>query len=125
MLDHLNEEDMAAFAISHRCHWDDVMATAEDPDDTNERRIKLLKLLIRAVLAYECLPEALGVYSLGDNATYPTTLAIPSIRGGEPLRVRVEQRILPPSTSVNFYSKIVDSNLKASNGALLRFSMRI
>ncbi|EKM82879.1 hypothetical protein AGABI1DRAFT_68913 [Agaricus bisporus var. burnettii JB137-S8] len=120
--DHMKEEDVAAFAISHRCHWVDVMTAAQDLhgpgllDDKKERRKKILKLLIHAILAYECMPEALSVYSLGINATYSSKLAIPGIRGGERLRIRVEQNIFPPSTSINFYSKIVESDIQTSNG---------
>lgn len=129
--DHMKEEDVAAFAVSHRCHWDDVMTAAEDLhgpgllDDKKERRKKILKLLIHAILAYECMPEALSIYSLGITATYSSKLAIPGIRGGERLRIRLEQNIFPPSTSINFYSKIVESDIQTSNGKLLAFGLHI
>jgi hypothetical protein len=124
MLDGLDEAEVMSFAISHRCHWNDVMAAADELDgsslfdDKKERRKKLFKLLIHAALAYESLPEGLDIYTLGQNATFPTYLSSPSFREGEHLRVRVQQRMLPPSTNINFYSKIVDSNLRASNGTL-------
>lgn len=122
-IDHMAEKDVASFAVTHRCHWNDVIAAVDDIDSSSllddkkkERRKKLLKLLVRAILAYECLPEAMDIYSLGDNNTYSTKLAIPGVLEGQPLRIRVEQKILPPSTSLNFYSKVVYPDVRASNG---------
>lgn len=85
-------------------------------DEKKERRTKFFKHLVQAILAYEALPEAIDSFSLGDHQTYPTKLAIPGVLEGQPLRVRVEQRLLPPSTSVNFVSKIVYPDIQASNG---------
>lgn len=87
-------------------------------DEKKECHKKFFKHLVQAILAYEALPEAIDSFSLGDHQTYPTKLAIPGVLEGQPLRVRVEQRLLPPSTSVNFVSKIVYPDIQASNGML-------
>lgn len=121
-LDH--EQNHAAYAtLGQNCHWDSLMSGAEELDNSfwlggreRERRKKMLKLLIRAVLSYEVLPGAIDVYSLGNNITYATKLTIPGFLYGQPLRVRVKQKLLPPSTNINFYSKVVYPNVQASNG---------
>lgn len=122
-IDQVTEDNVASFALIQNCHWGDVMSAVEDLDTSlllddkkKERRKKLFKLLVRAILAYEVLPEAFDICSLGDNSTYATKLAIPGVLEGQPLRLRVEQGMLPPSTRINFYSKVVYPDVKASNG---------
>ncbi|KAF9452809.1 FAS1 domain-containing protein [Macrolepiota fuliginosa MF-IS2] len=87
-------------------------------DDKEECRKKFFRRLVRAILAYESLPEATDIYSLGENSTYATKLAIPGVLEGQALRMRVEQKLLPPSTTVNFYAKVVYPDVKASNGII-------
>ncbi|KXN90455.1 Stabilin-2 [Leucoagaricus sp. SymC.cos] len=123
--DHMSEDDATSFALVQGCHWSDVLTMSERldtaylrDDDKRERRKKFLKRLIQASLAYEALPDAVDSFSLGDNTTYASKLAIPGVLDGQPLRVRVEQRLLPPSTTINFYSKVVYSDVKATNGII-------
>ncbi len=124
-LSKLAQESGVAFsALNQKCHWDDIMYATEELDTSfwfedkeRERRKNLLKLLIRAVLAYEVLPGVVDVVALGENITYATKLTIPGVLDGQPLRIRVEQRLLPPSTNINFYSKVVYPDVKASNGS--------
>ena len=68
-------------------------------DDKNkERRKRFFKHLVKAILAYEAVPEAIDSFSLGDHQTYPTKLAIPGVLDGQPLRVRVAQRLSVQNT---------------------------
>ncbi|KAF5358121.1 hypothetical protein D9756_001768 [Leucocoprinus leucothites] len=124
-VDQFTDIDDASLVLAQGCHWHDALAAAEQldaypllDDKKKERRKKFLKRLVQAILAYEALPEAIDSFSLGDNQTYATKLAIPGVLAGQPLRVRVEQKLLPPSTSVNFLSKVIYPDVKASNGII-------
>jgi len=119
----LFDDNSASLLLAQGCHWHDVLSAADQlaaypllDDKDKERRMRFFKHLVQAILAYEALPEAIDSFSLGDHQTYATKLAIPGILEGQPLRVRVEQRLLPPSTSVNFLSKVIYPDVKASNG---------
>ncbi|KAJ3556430.1 hypothetical protein NP233_g11982 [Leucocoprinus birnbaumii] len=126
-LDSYTESDIAPLILSQGCHWYDALRASEqldsvfnffDDDDKKERRKKFLKKLVQAILAYEAIPEAVDSFSLGDNQTYPTVLTIPGVLESQPLRVRVGQRLFPPSTSINFLSKVVYPDVKATNGII-------
>jgi hypothetical protein len=117
------DADTAPFVLAQGCHWSHVLAANDQldalplmDDKKKERRKKFLKRLVQAILAYEALPEAVDSHSLGDNTTYATKLVIPGVLEGQPLRVRVAQRLLPPSTTINFFSKVVHPDVKATNG---------
>jgi len=119
----LLNDSSVSLLLADGCHWHDVLSAADQldaspflDDKNKERRIRFFKHLVQAILAYEALPKAIDSFSLGDHQTYPTKLAIPGVLDGQPLRVRVAQRLLPPSTSVNFVSKVIYPDVKASNG---------
>jgi len=83
----------------------------------DEKRKKILKFILRAILEYHIIPTAAyDIINLGHNSTYPTSLIIPGVLDSQPQRLRVEQTIIPPRTSINFYTKIIRPNVKASNG---------
>lgn len=88
----------------------------DNDDDDKEKRKEMLKRLLRAILAYHVIPRNLDSVALGENTTYPSTLTIPGAVGGEPQRLRVQQNPLPPATTINFYSKVIRANTRASNG---------
>jgi hypothetical protein len=121
-VDRLSDNEATSLVAAQGCHWYDVLSAAEQLDasplldDKKERRKKFLKHLVQAILAYDALPETIDSFSLGDNTTYATKLAIPGVLEGQPLRVRVGQKLLPPSTNINFFSKIIHPDVKASNG---------
>ncbi|KAF9567646.1 FAS1 domain-containing protein [Agrocybe pediades] len=87
-----------------------------DDDDKKERRKKILKIIIRALLQYHIVPEAYDIKELGHNTTYPTKLAIPGALDGKPLRLRVAQSLIPQAYFINFFIRVVHSDLKADNG---------
>jgi len=119
----LSDDNSISVLLANGCHWHDALSAADQldaypflDDKDKERRIRFFKHLVQAILAYEAVPEAIDSFSLGDHQTYPTKLAIPGVLEGQPLRLRVEQKLFPPSTSVNFVSKVVYPDVKASNG---------
>ncbi|KAF8810710.1 FAS1 domain-containing protein [Phlegmacium glaucopus] len=87
------------------------------PDD--EKRKKILKVILGAILEYHIIPTAAyDIITLGHNSTYPTNLVVPGVLDSQPQRLRVEQTIIPPRTSINLYAKIIKPNVKASNGII-------
>lgn len=84
----------------------------------HEKRKRILKIIIRALLAYHILPGSNDIISLGKHSTFPTNLTIPGVQGEHPLRLRVEQNLLPPRTTLNLFTKIVRPNVQAINGRL-------
>jgi uncharacterized surface protein with fasciclin (FAS1) repeats len=83
-------------------------------DDKKER----FRKLIQAILSYHIIPKALDASMLTDYITHPTNLSISDAMNGHPLRLRVEHTLLPPATTVNLYSKVIEANIEASNGFL-------
>lgn len=83
---------------------------------------KLLKLILRAILNYHIIPTSgYDTNDLGRNLTYPTNLAIDGVFGNEALRLRVTQTYIPPATKINFFKRISEPNVKATNGLYLVF----
>jgi len=95
---------------------DEIKLSAPDSPD-HERRKKILRTVLRSILSYHIVPAtAYDVAGLRRNTTYPTGLKIPGTYGGQPLRLRVSQSAIPPSTHINFFSSIVRANVAATNG---------
>ncbi|KDR81415.1 hypothetical protein GALMADRAFT_239299 [Galerina marginata CBS 339.88] len=93
----------------------------EAPSDLPDadKRKKFLKLILRAILNYHIIPtDGYDSGALANNLTYPSNLAMPGAFDGKPLRLRVAQTYIPPATTVNFYTRIVQSNIEASNGVI-------
>lgn len=85
----------------------------------HEKRKKVLKIILRAILEYHIIPTAAyDIITLGHNSTYPTSLVVPGILGSQPQRLRVKQAIIPSLTFINFYVKVIRPNVKASNGKI-------
>ncbi|KAK2467100.1 hypothetical protein APHAL10511_001358 [Amanita phalloides] len=91
---------------------------SDDDGDWKERKRRFFKMLLRAILEYHVLPRRLDVVSLGDKMTHPTHFVVDQALGGNPQRIRTEQKSLPPILVVNFYSHIVRPDIKASNGLI-------
>lgn len=88
-------------------------------DEDKERRKKIIKKIITAVLAYHILPAELPAKELAKNTTFPTALKLEDGSfHSEPLRLRVEQppRLLKPTLSLNFYAKVLYADVKTKNG---------
>jgi len=97
---------------------DEIKLSPSDSPD-HERRKKILRTILRSILRYHMVPDiAYDVSDLGSNTTYPTGLKISGTYGGQPLRLRVSQNAIPPSTHINFFSSIVRPNVEATNGDL-------
>ncbi|KAF9052740.1 Fasciclin domain-containing protein [Panaeolus papilionaceus] len=80
---------------------------------------KKLRFILRALLGYHLIPTgAYTVHDLGLNLTFPTNLTIDGAFDSRPERIRVQQSIIPPRTSINFYSRIKEQDLQASNGII-------
>ena len=103
----------------------DILAEIEElencfndgPDD--ERRKKFIRILVKAILLYNVIPNEIALESLAHNTTYATKLIIPdNALDKEALRVRVSAKILPPSIAINFFSKVVRPNIGAKNGII-------
>jgi len=95
-----------------------INALEHAPSDTGCDRKKLLRKFIQAILSYHILPNALDSTKLTQNITHLTKLLFHGAYGDQPLRVRVEHVLLPPVTTINFYSKLVRANVDFSNGIL-------
>lgn len=91
------------------------LSPSYSPD--HERRKKILRTILRSILRYHIVPDtAYDVGGLGSNTTYATGLKFSGTYGGQPLRLRVSQNAIPPSTHINFFSSIVRPNVEATNG---------
>ncbi|PPQ63206.1 hypothetical protein CVT24_005751 [Panaeolus cyanescens] len=90
----------------------------ERADDKEQCR-KKLRFILRALLGYHLIPTgAYKVHDLGLNLTFPTNLSINGIFDSHPERLRIQQNIIPPRTTINFYSQIEQADLFASNGVI-------
>lgn len=120
------DDDSTLALISQYRDLAEVVPLLEELDisgDDDDKRKKIFKIILRAILSYHILPgTAYGVPELTSNVTYPTNLRIPGTFGGEPLRLRVTQSVVPPVVHVNFFTKIV-RNFKATNGDDSDFSL--
>ena len=112
------DEDFMLALISQYRDLAEVAPMLEELDITadDDKRKKIFKIILRAILSYHILPgTAYGIPDLTKNVTYPTNLRIPGTFGGEPLRLRVTHSIFPLAVHVNFVTKIL-RDFKATNG---------
>lgn len=91
-----------------------------DPDKDKERRKKMIKYIVNAVLQYHVLPYEANDHDLRYNTTYRTNLKVPVAFGGHSQRVRVSNKYKKKKvqTFLNGRSKVVVSNVKAKNGLI-------
>ena len=95
---------------------DEIYFSRSDSPD-HERKKKILKIILRAILSYHIVPDtAYDLTGLRSNTTYATGLKISGTYGGQPLRLRVSQSAIPPSTHINFFTRIVRPDVRATNG---------
>ncbi|KAK0487225.1 hypothetical protein IW261DRAFT_1603335 [Armillaria novae-zelandiae] len=108
------------YDLSTAIHAHGELAAMESSHDDSEkkRRRKFLRMPIRVILSYHVIPGEVGMQKLSDVSTYPTNLALRFAMHNEPQRIRVESSLIPPSTSVNFYSKVVSANTQTMNGLI-------
>lgn len=95
----------------------------DGPNDmiVDDKRHKIIKKIITAVLSYHIMPTKLAFSDLAKNITFPTSLKLGGgTLGSHPLRLRVEQppRILFPSLKLNFYAIVVHGDIFANNGTI-------
>lgn len=98
----------------------------DDDDDHKKERREFFKKLAQAVLLYHVVPErAFTSSELAVNTTFATKLSLPDDSfKGEPLRVRVAATPPFKTLVVNFYAKVIKSNVYASNGMLYTVDVR-
>ena len=88
-------------------------------DDDKERKRRIVKKIVTAVLKYHILPGVLPAQTLGTNNTYASGLTLGDASlDSEALRVRVstEPRLFHRATRVNFYASILHPDVKTENG---------
>ncbi|RXW24137.1 hypothetical protein EST38_g1695 [Candolleomyces aberdarensis] len=97
---------------------DDKFLDEDDPD--KERRRKIIRIFVYALLQYHVLPFEHDLFSLLPNTTYPTHLHIPHALGGHAQRIRVAHRFERKSfqTFVNHVSKVVAGDVRVKNGII-------
>lgn len=82
-------------------------------DSEKEEHKKFIKKIITGILSYHILPSSLKAHQLAKNATYATSLHLPH---AEPLRIKVDASLLPPSLKINLFTRVVKHNVHAANG---------
>ncbi|KAK0445436.1 hypothetical protein EV421DRAFT_1708438, partial [Armillaria borealis] len=108
------------YDLSTAIHAYEELAAMESSHDDSEkkRRRKFLRMLIRVILSYHIIPGEVSTQKLSEVSTYPTKLSLRFAMHNEPQRIRVESSLIPPSTTVNFYSKVVSANTQTMNGLI-------
>ncbi|PBK96460.1 FAS1 domain-containing protein [Armillaria gallica] len=108
------------YDLSTAIHAYEELAAMESSHDDSEkkRRRRFLRMLIRVILSYHIIPGEVGTQKLSEVSTYPTKLSLRFAMHNEPQRIRVESSLIPPSTTVNFYSKVVSGNTQTMNGLI-------
>lgn len=91
----------------------------DNDSDDKERKKKIIKAIVTAVLKYHILPGELSAETLATNNTYSTGLKLhEGSLDGESFRVRVssEPRLIHRKVKVNFYASVIYSDVKTENG---------
>ncbi|KAG6878761.1 hypothetical protein C0993_008060 [Termitomyces sp. T159_Od127] len=94
---------------------EEFQVTKGGNDEDKKRLKKFLKKLVRAILSYHILPHKFDAQHLAGNNTFPTHLVLPEAFGSRPLRIRVSHSLITPVPIINFYSKVIKPDNKASN----------
>ncbi|KAG7452909.1 FAS1 domain-containing protein [Guyanagaster necrorhizus] len=108
------------YDLSTAIHAYEELANIESfHDDSEKKRWKrFLRMLVRVILSYHIIPGQVDTQKLSEVSTYPTNLSLHFAMHDEPQRIRVESSLIPPRTTVNFYSKVVSANTKTANGLI-------
>lgn len=120
----------ALVETSGACSLSEVISLVEELEISSldnkvdkKKHKKILIWILRAILAYHILPAPLDVNKLSENTTYATNLTLPDgSLDGQPLRIRVDRSLLPPSTKINLLTKVVRPNIGSVNGLFLKFT---
>lgn len=102
-----------------------LLGSSEDDSDDKERKHRIIKKILTAVLKYHILPEELSAKELAKNTTFATSLTLgDGSFNSEPLRLRIEQppRFFKPTLSLNFYAKVIFTDVKTKNGKCIYHS---
>ncbi|WRT63681.1 uncharacterized protein IL334_000604 [Kwoniella shivajii] len=95
----------------HHHHGDD-----DDPEK-KKRRKEIFRKIAGKVLQYHGLTKAYTAQELAQNSTVATALkADDGSYGGLQRRIRIVKSFVPPSLTLNFYAKVLVSDIKARNG---------
>jgi hypothetical protein len=99
---------------------DDKFLDGDDDDPDNDRRRKIVRIFVNALLQYHVLPFEHDLISLLPNTTYPTHLHVPKALGGHAQRIRVGHKFKRKSfhTFVNHISKVVAGDVRVKNGII-------
>ncbi|KZS99281.1 FAS1 domain-containing protein [Sistotremastrum niveocremeum HHB9708] len=85
----------------------------------DKNKTEILKKIVHAILQYHILPTSVNTTVFAVNSTYATNLTLKDgSNGGEPLRLKVSGAVFGFGGVINYYSVILKSNLKASNGLI-------
>jgi uncharacterized surface protein with fasciclin (FAS1) repeats len=96
----------------------DLMDNVDLSDDGTdpEKRKKIIKFILHVVLSYHLLDSEYDIEKLAANNTLPSHLKFHHLFEQQPIRLRVSKTLIPPITSINFFSKIFFANISATNG---------
>ncbi|OCF59699.1 hypothetical protein L486_02371 [Kwoniella mangroviensis CBS 10435] len=96
----------------HHHHHDD-----DDDPEKRKRRKEIFRKIAGKVLQYHGLTKAYTAQELAQNSTIATALkAEDGSYGGLHRRIRIDKHFVPPSLKINFYAKVLVSDIKARNG---------
>lgn len=91
--------------------------SAADDDKHGDRKKKVIKKIVSAVLSYHVVPHPLPLSAILDNTTYATNLTIGhGFLDGEASRIRVANRFLGFGITVNIFSRVIGFPVAATNG---------
>jgi hypothetical protein len=97
---------------------------ALDEDEDKERRRKIIKYIVSAVLSYHVIPQPFDVLALAKNSTHGTNLTLPDgSLDGKPLRVRVGRAPFSPALTINLFSRVEGPEIVTSNGIIHAISL--
>ncbi|KAF5330776.1 hypothetical protein D9619_005655 [Psilocybe cf. subviscida] len=121
-LDTVSEFDVPALISEYGNFGEAIRAMEElesmdrvrEPDD--DKRKKIIKAVIRAILRYHILPGVFNLERFGENLTYGTNLTVRGALDDQALRLRISRSVIPPATKINFFTRITRPDIKALNG---------
>jgi uncharacterized surface protein with fasciclin (FAS1) repeats len=91
----------------------------EDDDDKKKKWREIIRKIIGGVITYHVLPQELDFPKILVNSTYATNLTLgDGSLDGEPLRIHVGQKIVPPAIVINYLSYVIGHQNLTSNGVI-------
>lgn len=92
----------------------DLIDSADHPSDPEERK-KIIKFILHVILSYHVIDGEYDIEKLGAHNTVPSHLKFHHVFDNQPIRLRVENTLMPPATWVNFFSRSF-LTVSATNG---------